>query len=503
MSFFKFDPPPINLLVADDDALALGSLASILTSRYPTMRLHTVENGGDGLALFARVGFDIVISDIRMPIMDGVQMSREMKSLDSEVKIILLTAYENLASLEQCVDIGINKFLKKPLDVRKLFAAVDCCIADINQKRLNRETLNIFSAVINGTTDQVYVKDPGGRYLLCNEAACDAIGKPPEEILGRDDAALFPREHAQAVLREDRELLASGGTLTYQQSYTGPDGVERTFLATKGPLLDDRGNLAGILATARDITERIGLEQAILQLNESLEQRVTERTAQFEAVIRELEAFCYTISHDLRSPLRHINCYLNILVEECGVSVPPEGRAYLDRACAASVTMSRLIDELLELSRVSRYAVVKERVNLSELGHEISLGLREAEPDRKVEFVIDRDLEVKGDRMLLKLALKNLLENAWKYSSRKESARIELGKKAIDQQEVFFVKDNGVGFDKAYMDKLFGVFQRLHGAEYEGSGIGLATVKRITERHGGRIWADAGVDEGATFYFVL
>jgi len=190
-------------------------------------------------------------------------------------------------------------------------------------------------------------------------------------------------------------------------------------------------------------------------------------------------------------------------MEDFGDLLPPEANAFLDRSRAASRHMGELIDDLLELSRIGRAAVVKENLNLSALANNVCAALRDGEPHRTVDIVISEGLQAIGDKSLLRQMLVNLLGNAWKYSAMNPSARIEFGKEVKSGQEVFYVSDNGVGFDMAFSDKLFGAFQRLHGSDFEGTGIGLATVKRIIERHGGRIWAESKPDQGATFYFTL
>lgn len=238
-------------------------------------------------------------------------------------------------------------------------------------------------------------------------------------------------------------------------------------------------------------------------LNEQLERRVKERTAELEAAVSELESFSYTISHDLRAPLRHINCFSAMLSEDFGKVLPQAAHGYLERIAGASSRMGELIDHLLELSRVMRVEIRLEPVNLSFLASDVLKMLRETEPARHVEIVIQEGIAVLGDPYLLRQMLENLLGNAWKYTSTKELARIELGRTQVAGEEAIFVRDNGAGFDMAYQSSLFEVFQRLHGGEFEGVGIGLATALRIIQRHKGKIWAEAKVDEGATFFFTL
>jgi PAS domain S-box-containing protein len=250
--------------------------------------------------------------------------------------------------------------------------------------------------------------------------------------------------------------------------------------------------------------ERKRAEENIHRLNEELEERVVQRTQQLHAINQELEAFAYSVSHDLRAPLRAISGFTQILMEDYGGKFDTEGEDALRRVQAASQRMGQLIDDLLKLSRVTRSEMHSQQVDLSAMIQSIATELQEMEPDRRVEFIIQPDLIVNGDARLLRIVLENLLNNAWKFTSKEEQARIVFGCEATDNESVFFVHDNGAGFDMAYNDKLFGTFQRLHTTqEFAGTGIGLATVRRIIRRHGGRIWAKGEVNQGATFYFTI
>jgi signal transduction histidine kinase len=242
-----------------------------------------------------------------------------------------------------------------------------------------------------------------------------------------------------------------------------------------------------------------------------LEQRVAERTqelerraAELQAANSELDAFAYSVSHDLRAPLRSIDGFSQVLLEDYAARLDDPGRDSLHRVRAASQRMATLIDDLLKLARVTRAEMRTEPVDLSSMARDIVIDIRRAAPDRQVDFAITSDLQTQGDSRLLRVALDNLLRNSWKYTGKQPKPRVEFTAIEENGDRVFVIKDNGAGFDMQYADKLFGVFQRLHSAaEFEGTGVGLATVRRIINRHGGRIWAEGAVDQGATFFFTL
>jgi PAS domain S-box-containing protein len=278
----------------------------------------------------------------------------------------------------------------------------------------------------------------------------------------------------------------------------------RWMLSRGQVFYDEHGNGVSMRGTIVDITDRKLAEEQIQKLNRELEQRVWERTKDLAASNAELESFAYSVSHDLRAPLRGIDGFSQALLEDYGHLFDERAQEYVQRVRSGARRMGELIDDLLNLSRLSRRTIVSEEVDLSELAREITDRLAEQEPDRQVRVAVSPGVTCVGDAGLLRVVLDNLLGNAWKFTRGRTDAFVEFGVAHQNGERAFFVRDNGIGFDPRYANKLFGAFQRLHKRDdFEGSGIGLATVKRIVHRHLGRVWAEGAVEGGATFYFTI
>jgi light-regulated signal transduction histidine kinase (bacteriophytochrome) len=283
-----------------------------------------------------------------------------------------------------------------------------------------------------------------------------------------------------------------------------PDGTARWLFGRAWVFKDGAGKPLRLIGANIDVTERKQAELEVSRLNAELEQRVRQRTLELEASNRELEAFAYSVSHDLRAPLRGIDGWSLALLEDYSSLLDDDGRKYLNRVRAETQRMGNLIDDLLQLSRASRGEMKLDHVDITALANRIADRLRDAQPKRSIEFAIEPGLVAFGDARLLEIALTNLLSNAVKFTGAQNPALIEFGRVHKEGEMAFYVRDNGAGFDMAYAGNLFGAFQRLHKVtEFPGTGIGLATVQRIVRRHGGRVWADARVNRGATFSFTL
>jgi len=367
------------------------------------------------------------------------------------------------------------------------------------QKHAAEELLRAHSRItslLETVSDGFHTFDCEWRYSYVNPATVRMLGKSREELLGKNLWELWPglADTVQGVAY--RRAVTENTPVHVDGYYTEP--LKSWFDARCYPSPE------GLSVFLTDITERKQAEEEIQKLNAELEERVRDRTSQLEAANKELETFAYSVSHDLRAPLRGIDGWSLALVEDFGDKLDGEARHYLSRVRSEAQRMGQLIDDLLQLSRVTRAPLERESVDLTSLARSIADTLREIHADRQIEFAIEPGLGTQGDARLLEVVLTNLLGNAVKFTGKQPAARIEFGRTEQEGQPAFYVRDNGAGFDMAYARSLFGPFQRLHRAsDFPGTGIGLATVQRIIHRHGGRIWAEAQVNQGATFYFTL
>ena len=334
------------------------------------------------------------------------------------------------------------------------------------------------------------------RFLAVNKAAIRNYGYSRDEFLSMRTTDI--RLSQQSTARQPGELEE---ITVAQGRHQKKDGAVIEVETTSYQIIFGERN--ALVETCREVSDAQRAEEGIDRQNLELEHRVKERTTQLEATNRELEAFCYSVSHDLRAPLRSIRGFSEVLLEKYGATVDTRGQELLRRVCESSQMMDRLIEDLLKLSRVTRAELQRRSVNLSALAERIADELQDNDPFRSVQFNIAPNLVAEGDERLLHVVLENLLRNAWKFTSKRPEASIEFGA-SDDPERAFFVRDNGAGFDMAFAGKLFGVFQRLHSpSEFAGTGVGLAIVQRIINRHGGRTWATGRVNEGATFYFTF
>lgn len=477
--------------------------------------------GFDTDALLARPFLDFVHSDDRAATLAEVEkLSLGVPTIDFENRY-------------QCQD-GSWRWLswkvQPVVEEGRLYATA----RDITERKAAeyelRRSRAVFESLFESLPGLFLVLTPALKIVAASDAYLTATMTTREDLLGRDLFEAFPdnpddltatgTSNLRSSLDRVRQTAAVDTMAIQKYDIRRPDGTfeERHWSPINAPVFGADRRLEYIIHRVEDVTEFVQRKSPSSGNTAELRARVEQMEAeifrnaqqvqainhQLEAANKELESFSYSVSHDLRAPLRSIDGFSQVLLEDYADHLDEDGKDALQRVRKAATAMGELIDALLALSRVSRVELRADRVNLGALADSIAADLRQSQPDRQVEFVIAPQLVVDGDSALLRALLGNLLGNAWKYTQPRATARIELGCLDRSGETVYFVRDNGVGFDMTYVSKLFGAFQRLHRqAEFSGTGIGLATVQRIVHRHGGRAWAEGEVDRGATFYFTL
>jgi PAS domain S-box-containing protein len=534
------------ILIADDRPTNRQFLVTLLG--YGGHHLLEAADGVEALALARAERPDLIIADIIMPTMDGYEFVRQVRAdpLIGQTQVVFYTAASIVGEARQLAQsCGVTYILTKPSEPQAVLDTVKAALlaapitsppltdrfhrehlrlltdtlaqkvveleAEITERKqveaALRESERQLSLVYTHVSDIIFYlavePDNQFRFLSINPAFLKATGLTESRVVGKLVTEVIPEPAHALVLGSYQEAIRDKKTVRWEEVSVYPAGTKHGEVSVT-PIFDANGHCTNLIGTVHDITERKRAEEALRRLNEELEQRVRERTAQLEAINKELEAFSYSVSHDLRAPLRHVAGFVELLQEHAASTLDEAGRRYLKIISEAATRMGVLIDDLLAFSRIGRTDLSRTRVDLEALVGEV---IRELQPEaqgRRVVWDVGPLPSVHGDRSMLRLVWVNLLSNALKYTRPRAQAEIALGCLSNDAEHVFYVRDNGVGFDMRYADKLFGVFQRLHRAdEFEGTGIGLASVQRIIHRHGGRVCVEATVGGGATFYFSL
>jgi PAS domain S-box-containing protein len=381
---------------------------------------------------------------------------------------------------------------------------IQCNVRDITERKRAEEISVRLAAIVNSSDDAIIGKTLEGIITSWNPGAERMFGYSAQEAVGESMSMLFPPE-----CKDDEDNIlaqaARGEPIEHFEAVRMRKNGERIDVSVRlSRVVDKNHKVIGLSKIARDITQQKKAQKELHNLNAKLEQRVLDRTAQLEAANKELEAFSYSVSHDLRAPLRAIDGFSQALQEDFSAQLPEEAQRYLRTIRDGSHRMGVLIDDLLAFSRLSRLPLKREPFDMKDL---VSALVAEMSPEienRHARIEVNDLPTCNADPALMRQVWINLLSNAFKYTRKREGARIEIGAEVCNGKTTWFVRDNGTGFDMLYVDKLFGVFQRLHRAEeYEGTGVGLAIVHRIIERHGGRVWAEGALERGATFFFTL
>ena len=373
---------------------------------------------------------------------------------------------------------------------------------DITERKQAEEILQEseekYRRIVENTTNVIMVTQPDGIISYLSPSCKRVLGYLPEELVGKNPAIFHPDDTKKVQQTLSKALKGEKGS-NFEYRIITKQGKIKWILHSWSPILVKK-KLHLIVSVIEDITDRKEIENNIKDLNENLMHQAVE----LAAANKELEAFSYSVSHDLRAPLRSIDGFSQAILEDYANKLDEQGKDYIQRVRNATQKMGQLIDDMLRLSRLSRAELHNEQVDLSYSAHIILDKLQVTEPSRKVKVTIQDNILVKADKKLLDILLENLLGNAWKFTSNNKNPTIEFGSMKKEKETIFFVRDNGAGFDMAYADKLFIPFQRLHSVdEFPGTGIGLAIVSRIIHRHGGKIWAEGEIGKGATFYFTL
>lgn len=499
---------PARILVVEDESVVAHDLADTL-AELGYVVIDIVATGEQAIERSLTTRPSVVLMDIRLAgAVDGIEAAVRIHA-ELDVPIIFLTAHSDDHTLQRAKHTYPLAYLVKPFREAELRCAIEIAIHkhEIDARLRVREQW--LATTLRSIGDGVVVTDAQQRVTLLNPVAEALTGWKHDEALGRalrDIMSLVTAQTGETVASPVDQAFAEKGVTNLRDGtlLVSKDGASTPIADSAAAMLDDRGELLGGVMVFRDVTEQRRMDGAIQRLNEELEHRVVERTQQLEAANKELEAFSYSVAHDLRSPLRGIDGFSQMLIEQHASNLGPEGVEQLFRVRQAAQRMATLIDDLLQLARVARTTLQRRPVDLSQLAHTVTARLRRAHTGRAIEVAIQDGLVVEGDERLLQVVLENLIGNAWKFTSKVAHARIEVGARAQDAARVHFVRDNGAGFSMQYADRLFGTFQRLHSdSEFEGTGVGLAIVQRIILRHGGQIWAESAVDQGTTLSFVL
>jgi len=512
-------PGPLRILILDDAPFVDLAVAALKEVGY-TCEWERVENREEFLARLSESTYDLILADYSLPSIDGMTALRLFCERQVDIPFIIVSGVLGEERAIEAVKAGATDYVLKAR-LARLGTIVQRALQEKEEQRERRHaeaalrrSEERFQIVAQATHDAVWDWELVTGTVERNEGFQELFGYTPDQVeatIAWWEDHIHPDDRERVVAGIHAIIDGGGPAWSAEYRFFRGDGSV-AYVFDRGHVIHDRsGKPVRMIGARMDITMRQQAQEEIRRLNESLERRVLERTAELgvanarlEVANAELETFSYSVSHDLRAPLRAIRGFSKALQEDYSAKLDEHGKDQLERVAANALRMDQLIEDLLKLSQVSRHNLQRVSVDLSALAQSIAADLQQRQPGRVATFIIADGLQASGDPHLLRVLLENLLGNAWKYTSKHAAARIELGVTVHEGERVCFVRDDGAGFDMAHADKLFAPFQRLHGpAEFEGTGIGLATVYRIVRRHGGRVWAEGAPEQGATIYFTL
>ncbi|MCV0438023.1 MAG: response regulator [Hydrogenophaga sp.] len=490
--------PPRILIVEDESIVAFNLQQRLSQLGYDVPAVAV--SGQESLALVHSTRPDLVLMDIHIEgDMDGIDVAARLKN-DHPVPVIYLTAYSEDSTLERARQTTPYGYLIKPFSERELHATIQMALERHTVEESLRENRRLLQQALDAASMGVLEMDTVTSAMTINPRTASLLGRDAARPLTLADfLADVDEKDRQYVESRLRETMAPLRKFSEEFRLLAGPATSRWIKLDASPVSEQR--LSGVV---QDVTERKHAEIRLQRLNEGLEQLVHERTTELRESLRELETFSYSVAHDLRSPIRSIAGLSAVLLEDHRADLGDEGAKLIARIAAKSTQMGNLIDALLNLSKLSQVQPKLVDVDLSAIAAEIIEQQLETAPERIAEVRIAPGLSAVGDPVLVRSVLDNLIRNAWKFCAKREVTRIEVGHELQGNEDVFYVRDNGCGFDMAYAEQVFSPFRRLHtDTEFQGTGIGLSIVQRIAARHGGRVWADAAPDKGATFYFTL
>jgi len=490
---------PATILIVEDESIVAFNLQQRLAQLGYDVP-HVAVSGQQSLDLVSRCPPDLVLMDIHIEgAMDGIEVAARLNETNL-VPVIYLTAYSEDSTLERARKTKPYGYLIKPFSERELHATIQMALERHAVEKDLAESRRLLQQALDAASMGVIELDTSTQAMTINGRTAMLFGQQEGQALSLNDFlnGIDEKDRA-AVSTRFQETLSP--LRRFSEEFRLMTGEQPACWIKVDASLLPGGRISGVV---QDISARKHAEWRLRKLNDSLESLVSERTIELRETLRELESFSYSVAHDLRSPIRAIAGLSAMLLEDHRDRLDPEVVKLVARISAKSTQMGNLIDALLNLSRLSKVTPIRSEINMSELASDIMAQQMETEPERVAHVSIAPGLKVQGDATLVRSVLDNLLRNAWKFCAKRDITRIELGSDMQDGDEVFFVRDNGCGFDMTLADDLFSPFRRLHSeADFSGTGIGLSIVQRIVARHGGRIWAVAEAGKGATFYFTI